>query len=509
VAASRVTQDAAWLVEQVDLLRLEVNGKLDAEAKSRHAQFFTPPTVASLMSAMFQLRQRIIRLLDPGAGVGSLTAAFVAEVLRGRKLPKEIHVTAFEVDKVLASHLRTALAFCRQACQGAGVLFSGDIRRQDFVESAVQTQSLLSDSNSGGYDCVIMNPPYRKVRSSSETRRNLKTLGIETSNLYTAFMALAAGQMKVGGEMVSISPRSFCNGPYFRPFRRFFLDRMTIRQVHVFESRTRAFKEDSVLQENIIVHAERGASKPAYVLVSVSDEPSTAARTRRVPYEEVVDSRDPQLFIHLVTDDQAELAADRMSRMPSLLTDLGLSVSTGRVVDFRAEEHLRDQAESQAVPLIYPLHFEHGHIKWPNLAARKPNAIVANEDTDNLLVPPGTYVLVKRFSAKEERRRIVATIYDSEKISDTKVGFENHLNYYHSSGNGLQKAVATGLCLYLNSTLVDLYFRRFSGHTQVNAADLRRLRYPSEQQLRRLAQSAPARLDDQEQVDDVVEQVLF
>jgi adenine-specific DNA-methyltransferase len=46
------------------------------------------------------------------------------------------------------------------------------------------------------------------------------------------------------------------------------------------------------------------------------------------------------------------------------------------------------------------------------------------------------------------------------------------------SGHGLDRKLATGLFAYLNSTMVDHYFRRFSGHTQVNATDLRKLNYP-------------------------------
>ena len=40
--------------------------------------------------------------------------------------------------------------------------------------------------------------------------------------------------------------------------------------------------------------------------------------------------------------------------------------------------------------------------------------------------------------------------------------------------------------MFLNSSIVDMYLREFSGHTQVNAADLRSLFYPTLSQLVRL-----------------------
>lgn len=42
----------------------------------------------------------------------------------------------------------------------------------------------------------------------------------------------------------------------------------------------------------------------------------------------------------------------------------------------------------------------------------------------------------------------------------------------------LDRQLAIGLAAFFNHELVDIYFRSFSGHTQVNAADLRRLRFP-------------------------------
>lgn len=58
------------------------------------------------------------------------------------------------------------------------------------------------------------------------------------------------------------------------------------------------------------------------------------------------------------------------------------------------------------------------------------------------------------------------------------LGFENHLNVFHENRKGLAETVARGLAVYLNSTAVDEMFRRFSGHTQVNATDLRRMKFP-------------------------------
>jgi adenine-specific DNA-methyltransferase len=51
-------------------------------------------------------------------------------------------------------------------------------------------------------------------------------------------------------------------------------------------------------------------------------------------------------------------------------------------------------------------------------------------------MPNAWYVLVRRFSAKEEKRRIVASVYDPNRVAGSKVGFENHLNVLHIRGAG-------------------------------------------------------------------------
>ena len=123
-------------------------------------------------------------------------------------------------------------------------------------------------------------------------------------------------------------------------------------------------------------------------------------------------------------------------------------------------------------------------------------------------VPNANYVLVKRFSAKEERRRVVASVYDASEFDTATVGFENHLNYFHLNGTGLPVDLARGLALFLNSTAVDQYFRQFSGHTQVNATDLRNLYFPTVQQLVEAGRHFGEALPTQERIDEVVEALL-
>jgi adenine-specific DNA-methyltransferase len=197
-----------------------------------------------------------------------------------------------------------------------------------------------------------------------------------------------------------------------------------------------------------------------------------------------------------------------MDGLPATLGSLGITVSTGRVVDFRLKDALRMTPEKGTVPLLYPCHFNGGTVHWPRLDARKPNAILNNEETRPWLVQSGVYLLTKRFTAKEERRRLVACLFDPKDVDSEWLGFENHLNYFHAGGKGLDRNLAGGLFAFLNSTVVDQYFRRFSGHTQVNATDLRKLPYPDRDTLRAMGSELKQFDQTQEALDRLVEKHL-
>jgi hypothetical protein len=280
--------------------------------------------------------------------------------------------------------------------------------------------------------------------------------------------------MAKGGEVVAIVPRSFCNGTYFRPFREYLLSETAITHIHVFTSRSRTFQDDAVLQENIIVRLVRGGMQ-SDVTISESHDASLADyRQRTVHFDEIVNSEDHQRFIHVPTVD-LETSPDIFGY---LLGELDIEVSTGPVVDFRVRESWLSDPSPNCAPLLYTHHLRAGRLEWPR-KHKKPNALEINEQTKRWLMPAGSYCLTKRFSAKEERRRLVAYFLDTSALPYELVGFENHLNVFHSKKTCLPINLARGLSLFLNSSMVEERFRAFSGHTQVNATDLRVMRYPS------------------------------
>jgi adenine-specific DNA-methyltransferase len=443
-------------------------------------QFLTASPVAEFMASMFGPLPKTVRLLDAGAGAGALTAAFVSRLCQGNEGVRAVEASLYELDPEILDALSATMQECEDRSAEAGIRFSFTIHSADFIqEMSSRLAGDLFGTPPPGFDAAIANPPYRKISTDSPERRALRSVGVETSNLYTGFIALIQRLLTPGGQLVAITPRSFCNGPYFRPFREDFLSHLELRRLHVFESRQAAFRDDSVLQENIIFHAVKGRNQPAEMLISSSSgEHGDEISETVFPFVEIVHPHDAEKFIHIPSTASHTTAKETMDSLSSSLASLGVTVSTGRVVDFRLKEALRREPEPGTVPLLYPCHFNGGTVHWPKLDARKPNAILDNAETRHSLVPSGMYLLTKRFTSKEERRRLVACMFDPEQVKTEWVGFENHLNYFHASGRGLERHLAAGLFAFLNSTVVDQYFRRFSGHTQVNATDLRALRYP-------------------------------
>lgn len=485
-------------IRQIDQTRREASERLNPATRSELGQFMTPTNVADFMAALFTRWPNYVRLLDPGAGIGSLTEAFAERFVTHAPTQATLESHCYEIDPMLIGYLTEQLADIKSKIAKDGYHFISAIHSRDFIQEAC-FQIGLGERR---FTHAILNPPYKKIGNDSEHRKLLRLVGIETVNLYTAFLGLTIAMIEDGGEIIAIVPRSFCNGTYFRPFREYLLARTAITHIHVFESRKRAFKDDDVLQENIIVRLVRNGEQTDVVISSSLDPSFTDYEAREIPFSKIVKTGDKERFIHIPTLNES--APDHL--FTHSLQELGLEVSTGPVVDFRLKDHWLSTPTGDFAPLLYAHHFQGGRLAWPK-AHKKPNALVVNEETRKWLFPRGCYTLTKRFSSKEERRRLVAYVLDPKLLPFELYGFENHFNVFHSKKAGIPMQVAHGLALFLNSTVIDNHFRNFSGHTQVNATDLRALRFPSLPTLHRFGSWAMKQGDlNQEKIDEYIVQ---
>ncbi len=435
------------------------------EHKRSWGQFFTSPKIAEFMASLLDVPHgERVRILDPGAGTGVLGIAAVNNLLR--RWAGRVHLTAVEKEPGAAGILRESLAVAERIW---GERLQCSVIEDDFLElehPRLGTKPLQS------FDYAIGNPPYFKMSPTEDSGGN-------APNAYARFIEVAIRMLASGGQLCFIIPRSFSSGYYFKRFRRRLHSVARLDHVHIFESRTDAFRDDGVLQENIIVmYRKTDLPNPSVTISSSQGEPDLAERAISVvPRSRVIaESRDSSVF--LPSSGRDIRVMDLVEGWTGTLASMRLEVSTGPVVPFRAEEFVRQTASASTVPLLWLQHVLPGAVTWPLAGGfRKPEHIERSAGP-KLLVANRTYVLIRRFSAKEDARRLVAGPYLAGRLPSDILGLENHLNFIHRPGGELSPSEAIGLAALLNSELIDSYFRISSGNTQVSATELRALPLP-------------------------------
>jgi adenine-specific DNA-methyltransferase len=458
-----ISPDYAHALDRARRLRLATT---DAHKKA-WGQYFTPPELATFMARLPQLECGArVRILDPGAGTGSLGLTLARELLL-RGAVEAVELYCVESEPHAQRELKLALAAARRAFRER---FSASNLARDFLEISLPP-----------IDIAIANPPYFKMSPRDER-------GGDAPNIYARFMEVAAQHLREGGQLCFVVPRSYASGHYFRRFRRRFHDFMQLEHVHVFESRRATFSSDDVLQENIVVlYSKRPPTPTGKVTISVSEGIADLAERRTLAcMRRDVISEHEDAMLSLPTSRAAARLMRRVHALPNTLEDLGLRVSTGPVVPFRATEFLATGDCEETVPLLWLQHVRPGQLTWPLGRRFRKHEHIRRRAGAKLLVPVANYVVLRRFSAKEEQRRLTAAPLLAEDWAHAAIGLENHLNYIHRPGTGLTVNEAHGLSALLNSRILDQFFRIASGNTQVSATEIRTLRLPSREAIERL-----------------------
>lgn len=452
----------------------------NASHRKSHGLYLTPPPVAAFMAGMIRPRNSL-RLLDPAAGAGILLCATIEQLAKSPSPPRLVEIVAYEIDPHLAVKLAEVLDHMIAWAVGYGMIVQATIRRTDFI---LAEAGALRHRVGDRFDAVIANPPYFKIGKDDPRALAARDVVHGQPNIYGLFMAVAASMLHQGGDLVFITPRSFASGPYFKRFRERFFSMVRPLRTHVFASRNDTFSRDAVLQENVILHAIRAdgwTARSADLPFTISSSEGVGDLNQTAEWSaELADVIDPENLagaFRLPAGPEDENILRRVDTWAGSLHAYGLDISTGPVVPFRATKFLAEQANGVTVPLLWLNHVRAMDIQWPT-TSRKPQYIKNKADSRQLLVPNSTYVLLRRFSAKEEHRRMTAAPLLADQIPADMIGLENHLNYIHRPSGRMTDDEAFGLAALLNSALMDGYFRCINGNTQVNATELRAMPLP-------------------------------
>ncbi len=443
--------------------------------RKKYGQFFTSKETAVFMAGLFSIQkgQTHLSVLDPGAGSGVLSAAMIEELEKNPEI-KQVDLVCYETDQNVLPLLKDNLEWI---CKHSRIDVSFQIISDNYILSQYLDYNGMIGANPDPkkYDFIIGNPPYMKIAKDAPEAKAMPDVCYGAPNLYFLFAAMSLFNLKDQGEMVYIIPRSWTSGAYFKQFRQKFLTEGALEHIHLFVSRDKVFEKESVLQETIIVKLKKTKEKPDIITITTTQSNHDFSELTRfeTSYNTVVSGEDTYVF--LVTSQEETDILEQFNKWKDTLPSLGLKMKTGLTVDFRNYDALRNEAEEKAVPLFYSQHIQNGRVVFP--VGKEHEYILT--DQPGLLQPNANYLFVKRFTSKEEPRRLQCGVYLARRHPEyKKISTQNKINFI-TGMDGLSECVAYGLYVLFNSTIYDSYYRILNGSTQVNSTEVNSIPVPS------------------------------
>lgn len=441
--------------------------------RKKYGQFFTSKETAVFMAGLFAIPEiEVISVLDPGAGSGILSVALI-ERLQAIPSIEKIELVCYENDPNVLDLLRSNL---ERVCSHTTKEITYQIITDNYILSQMDNYNLMlgADLNPCKYDLVIGNPPYMKIPKDAPEAMAMLDVCYGAPNLYFLFASMSLFNLKDNGEMIYIIPRSWTSGAYFKRFRQKFLNEGALEHIHLFVSRDKVFEKESVLQETIIIKVRKTCVKPDNIAITTTQNNADFSQKTvfEAPYSTVVNGEDR--YVYLVTNSEEVETLSKLNNWADTLPSIGLKMKTGLTVDFRNREALRNVVEEEAVPLFYSQHIQGGKVIFP--VGKEHEYIVT--DQSGLRQKNTNYLFVKRFTAKEERRRLQCGVYLARKHPEyTEISTQNKINFICGLRD-LSECVVYGLYVLFNSTLYDSYYRILNGSTQVNSTEINSMPVP-------------------------------
>ncbi|MDI3398508.1 Eco57I restriction-modification methylase domain-containing protein [Pseudomonas sp. V88_4] len=468
-------EDAGYLIGSIYTVMLP-----DAQRSAMGAYYTPPPLVARLLdmaeAAGFDFS--FDTAIDPACGGGAFLVPIALRML-DRARPAEpgwivrqlgVRLRGIEIDPFAAWMAQVLVeAALMPLCIAAG-------RR--LPEIVTVDNALRPCEQPKKFGLVIGNPPYGRLSLDEPMRKYYARSLFGHANLYGLFTDLALRMVKPGGVVAYLTPTSFLGGQYFKALRQLLTKEATPIGFDFVSDRDDVF--DDVLQETMLTTYVREVRHTPAEISSLVPQGLNAARVESLGTMCVGRGGEPWLLPRTSMDAAILRAIDHM---PTRLSDLGYSVSTGPLVWNRHREQLRTQIDRTTLPLIWA-----ESVTSENFAfkAERRNHVpfFAPEESQPHLVTKASCVLVQRTTSKEQGRRLVAAVLPQDFLDQYGGAIvENHLNMvYPRTPSDAQISVAA-ISALLNTEVVDRVFRCISGSVAVSAYEMNALPLPSVEQL--------------------------
>ena len=484
--------------------------------KKDKGQFFTPKEIAHFMAGLTKQTKDKLKILDPGCGTAILSSSLIETLVKQNNTLKEIELVVYETDQNILPYTQATLDYLSKWLKQNKIKFKATLDTNDFVlenkECFEQSATLFFEPKNAIYDIVISNPPYFKIPKEDKRAIAAKSIVWGQPNIYSIFMMVATKLLKDGGELIFITPRSFASGNYFRAFREVFFHEIQIEHIHLFGSRTDIFNRDSVLQETLILKGTKqklNEHLPSILVTHSNGIKDIDSYTEKVyKNHELIDFKSKEKIIHLPTNETDDEVIKLFKSWSGSLHQYDIQISTGPVVSFRATRYLFEQYQNGTVflvPLYQLINTAKMQFEWPIAKRNKPQYIQLCKETKSLLLPNKNYVFLRRFSAKDDKSRLVATPYFVDIPQADYIGVENHLNYIYRPKGHLNRNEIIGISALLNSNLFDTYFRTFNGNINVSATELREMPLPPLEDIKQIGNQIILLNDfSQSKVDEII-----
>lgn len=451
--------------------------------KKSKGQFFTPLAIADFMGSLASsMNKSEVTVLDPGCGSAILSCALI-EHIASFKIVRRIVLDVYDTDIRLLSLTEKALRYLADWLKYKEIELCYSIHSEDFIldnKQVLASEVLLFDeAHTKRYDYIISNPPYFKLAKDDIRTCVCSTVVDGQTNIYALFMAVCAKLLSDSGQMIFVTPRSFASGRYFQSFRHFLFSTVDLIFIHLFHTRKEMFAKDNVLQEQVIMKfvPKCGTSE---VNLSSCDGIADISTSRITSYPiiDIVNVQSKEKVVYLPSNAKDEKVLALFRSWDGNMGKYNIKISTGPVVAYRVGEYIMDECDSDCVPLYWLHNVVKMLADHPVVKKGKGQYIRAIDGVKHTLLPNKNYILLRRFSSKDDSSRLIAAPYFGNMSKFEYVGFENKLNYIYRPGGNLRRDEVMGLAALLDSELFDTYFRTFNGNTNVSATELRMMPLP-------------------------------